>query len=110
MRRGLTGCYEVGTVTGSGPFQAFVPDPLPPAPPLDLTGPLRQSLDDTLVALRRLDSVSTLLPDATLEVRGNRVIDGDTNDRDGRISRPRNLRASNGIIHVINKVLLPPAK
>ncbi len=66
MRRGLTGRYEAGTVTGSGPFQAFVPDPLPPAPPLDLTGKLRQSLDDTLVALGRLDSVSTLLPDARL--------------------------------------------
>ena len=66
MRRGLTGLYEVGTVTGSGPFQAFVPAPLPPAPPLELTGTLRQSLDDTLVALGRLDSVSTLLPDTRL--------------------------------------------
>jgi len=66
MQRGLTGRYEPGTVAGSGPFQAFVPDPLPPSPPLDLSGPLRQALDDTLVALGRLDSVSTLLPDTRL--------------------------------------------
>lgn len=66
MRRGLTGRYEPVTVTGSGPFQAFVPDPLPPTPPLDLTGTLRQALDDALVALGRLDSVATLLPDTRL--------------------------------------------
>jgi len=64
MRRGLTGRYEAGAVTGSGPFQAFVPSALPPVPPLDLTGPLRQSLDETLVALGRLDSASSILPDA----------------------------------------------
>jgi serralysin len=61
----------------------------------------------TVRQLRHQHPVTTLLPDATLEVRGNRVIDGDTNDRDGRISRPRNLRASNGIIQTVDGVLRP---
>lgn len=66
MRRGLTGRYETGSAAGSGPFQAFVPNPLTPAPPLALTGQLWRSLGNSLVALGRLDSVSTLLPDTRL--------------------------------------------
>ncbi len=58
--------------------------------------------------LRRTNPVNTLLDGATLDVVwGGRVIDGDTNDRDAYIVRPRNLEASNGIIQTVNRVLRP---
>ncbi len=46
--------------------QAFVPAPLPPRPPIDWTPELRGKFDQALLALGRLDSVSTLLPDTSL--------------------------------------------
>nr|WP_232281180.1 Fic family protein [Bilophila sp. 4_1_30] len=46
--------------------QAFVPAPLPPRPPIDWTPELRSKFDQALLALGRLDSVSTLLPDTLL--------------------------------------------
>jgi Fic family protein len=46
--------------------QAFVPAPLPPRPPIDWTPELRNKFDQALLALGRLDSVSTLLPDTSL--------------------------------------------
>jgi len=46
--------------------QAFVPAPLPPHPPIDWTPELRSKFDHALLALGRLDSVSTLLPDTSL--------------------------------------------
>jgi Fic family protein len=42
--------------------RAFIPAALPPVPPLSPTPELRESLDEALLALGRLDSVSTLLP------------------------------------------------
>ncbi len=65
MRRGEAGSYEV-TITGDEQVRAFVPFPLPPQPPLDLKGPLQQTLEAALLALGRLDGVTTLLPDQTL--------------------------------------------
>ncbi|OQB23769.1 MAG: Adenosine monophosphate-protein transferase SoFic [Chloroflexi bacterium ADurb.Bin180] len=46
--------------------QAFVPAPLPPRPPIDWSPELRSKFDQALLALGRLDSVSTLLPDTSL--------------------------------------------
>jgi len=46
--------------------QAFVPALLPPRPPIDWTPELRSKFDQALLALGRLDSVSTLLPDTSL--------------------------------------------
>ena len=43
-----------------------MPDPLPPAPPLDLSGALQPLLERAALALGRLDSMSTLLPDTAL--------------------------------------------
>ena len=43
-------------------FEAFLPLPLPPDPPLVLDGTLQQALERALLALGRLDSISTLLP------------------------------------------------
>ena len=61
MKRGLTGTYE-STSIGGETVSAFIPNPLPPAPPIQLDGPLHPLLERALLALGRLDSVSTLLP------------------------------------------------
>lgn len=55
------------TVSTQGePFQAFVPAPLPPVPPVQWDASLRRRFDDALVALGRLDAVSAMLPNAPL--------------------------------------------
>ncbi|MGL6162418.1 Fic family protein [Microbulbifer sp.] len=46
--------------------QAFVPAPLPPAPPIEWSPELRGKFDQALLALGRLDSISSLLPDTSL--------------------------------------------
>ena len=65
MNRGVTGRNEV-TSAGGERVQAFVPAPLPPVPPLELTGTLQRALEHAAVALGRLDSISSLLPDTSL--------------------------------------------
>jgi len=65
MRRGETGRYEVATAGGES-VRAFVPAPLPPAPPLAFEGGLERSLEAAVLAVGRLDGVSTLLPDKAL--------------------------------------------
>jgi len=65
MRRGITGNYHSKTAGGET-VRAFVPLPLPPIPPLDLHGPLQQQLERALLAIGRLDSISSLLPDPGL--------------------------------------------
>lgn len=65
MKRGVTGRYEISIVGGER-IEAFVPKPLPPNPPLAFDGKLQRSLEPALLALGRLDSLATLLPDTTL--------------------------------------------
>jgi Fic family protein len=65
MNRGQTGTYEVST-TGGESVRAFLPHPLPPVPPLAYEGDLQRVFEAALLALGRLDGVSTLLPDKTL--------------------------------------------
>jgi Fic family protein len=65
MNRGLTGRHIV-TRAGGEEVRAFVPSPLPPEPPLELTGPRQHALERATVALGRLDSVTALLPDPHL--------------------------------------------
>ena len=65
MDRGLTGRYEISQFEGEQ-VQAFIPSALPPTPPLDLTGTRQMLLEQALLALGRLDSVATLLPDPHL--------------------------------------------
>lgn len=65
MQRGLTGRYDIST-TGGESVRAFVPFPLPPDPPLDLTGPRQRLLEQATLACGRLDGVSALLPDPDL--------------------------------------------
>jgi cell filamentation protein, protein adenylyltransferase len=66
MKRGLTGDYVTISKVGGEKVRAFVPHALPPTPPLEAEGKLRDTLDGALVALGRLDSVSALLPDTRL--------------------------------------------
>ncbi len=65
MQRGEIGRYEVTSIGGER-VRAFVPEPLPPNPTLVLDGPLQQALESAVLALGRLDGVSTLLPDEAL--------------------------------------------
>jgi len=65
MNRNLQGHYI--TISNIGEkAQAFVPAPLPPAPPIEWSSVLREKFDQALLALGRLDSVSVLLPDTSL--------------------------------------------
>ena len=65
MERGSTGRYDVSTVGGEE-VRAFVPDSLPPQPPLELSGARQRLLEKSTLALGRLDSLMTLLPDPQL--------------------------------------------
>lgn len=64
MKRGEIGRYEVTRFNGET-VRAFVPSPLPPTPPIDLSG-IQQPLEEAAIALGRLDGISTLLPDKAL--------------------------------------------
>src|SRR5499425_2994305 len=65
MHRGVTGDYENAATTGE-PVKAFVPHPLPPEPPLDLSNVRQHLLERATLALGRLDSITLLLPDPNL--------------------------------------------
>jgi Fic family protein len=62
MKRGSTGQYETTCVAGEE-IRAFVPNPLPLSPALDLSDRRQRLLERATVALGRLDSVTLLLPD-----------------------------------------------
>lgn len=66
MKRGPTGRYVTTSSIGGEQVRAFVPAPLPPAPDLQIDPTTRQLLDEALLSLGRLDSVSALLPDTQL--------------------------------------------
>ncbi len=65
MQRGEMGRYEVSTAGGEE-VRAFVPVELPPVPPLVFDGHLQEHLEQALLAVGRLDSLSALLPDTGL--------------------------------------------
>jgi Fic family protein len=65
MRRPPPGTY-VQIATAGEPFRAFVPQPLPPDPPVAWSPVLRRRFDDALVALGRLDALAAHLPNASL--------------------------------------------
>ena len=66
MRRGPTGKFVIASTVGNETVRAFVPNPLPPKPLLEIDESLRDVLDRALLALGRLDSLSTLLPATSL--------------------------------------------
>ncbi|TSE27284.1 hypothetical protein Tsedi_00114 [Tepidimonas sediminis] len=67
MQRGSTGTWQtIGA--GGETVRAFIPAPLPPDPPLDLSGPLRDKLSQADYALGLLDGAVLTLPDPDLFV------------------------------------------
>jgi Fic family protein len=60
-----TGEYITSTIGGES-FQAFIPEPLPPQPPLEISGELIESLEKANRALGRLDGISHVLPNINL--------------------------------------------
>jgi len=65
MNRGLTGRYT-RAVAGGIVCEAFIPEPLPPTTPIDINNKLQSRINQAMLALGRLDAMSTLLPDAHL--------------------------------------------
>jgi Fic family protein len=65
MKRNLQGHYVTISTVGET-ARAFVPYPLPPNPSLDWKSELHSKFDQALLALGRLDSISTFLPDISL--------------------------------------------
>ncbi|MDH7504343.1 MAG: Fic family protein [Verrucomicrobiota bacterium] len=65
MRRGLTGQYRI-TAAGGETVRAFVPLPLPPKPPVELSPERQRRLEHALLAVGRLDAITALLPDPDL--------------------------------------------
>ncbi|MDR2744387.1 MAG: Fic family protein [Desulfovibrio sp.] len=65
MKRQLQGHYLPISTVGEK-VKAFVPDPLPPSPPIEWSSELLGAFDAALVALGRLDSASTMLPSTPL--------------------------------------------
>ena len=65
MKRKLQGHY-VTISTVDEEVRAFVPAPLPPKPSIEWTPELRGKFDQALLALGRLDSISSFLPDISL--------------------------------------------
>jgi len=65
MQRGLTGAYRATTVANET-VRAFVPYPLPPTPPLEISPARQRLLERALLACGRLDAITALLPDPDL--------------------------------------------
>jgi len=65
VKRAKTGQYITISTVGEQ-VKAFIPNALPPCPPLEISPELQDLLDKALLALGRLDSISMLLPDTSL--------------------------------------------
>ncbi len=60
-----SGTYRVCSTAGES-YKAFIPHPLPPDPPLQLSGEDADLIERANRALGRLDGVTTMLPDTNL--------------------------------------------
>ena len=65
MRRPSPGHY-ITNASSEESFRAFIPDPLPPEPPIAWSTALRRRFDAANVALGRLDAITALLPNTSL--------------------------------------------
>ncbi len=65
MERGLQGIYQTLKIGGEE-VHSFIPNELPLKQPLKLSAELLRKLDNALVSLGRLDSISEILPDSSL--------------------------------------------
>lgn len=62
--RGLTGHY-FPTVYGGETVKAFIPDPLPPVPPVEWNPTIQALSQKAMLALGRLDGAAAVLPDVS---------------------------------------------
>ena len=62
MKRGLQGKYVTVSTVGEE-VKAYLPNQLPPSPPLAVDGALQAKLDQAMLELGCLGGVSDLLPD-----------------------------------------------
>lgn len=65
MHRDIQG-YTIPQIFGNERYGSFVPHALPPNPPIEWSNVLRSKFDQSILALGRLDSMATLLPDVTM--------------------------------------------
>ncbi len=65
MKRNEKGRYET-VPAGEEMVRAFIPVPLPPQPPIEFGSALQPALEAAVLALGRLDGITTLLPDRSL--------------------------------------------
>ena len=65
MKRELQGQYITISTVGEQ-AKAFVPTPLPPVPHVEWNVELREKYERALLAIGRLDSVSTLMPETSM--------------------------------------------
>jgi Fic family protein len=65
MKRGPSGRIITSRMGGED-VRVFVPFSLPPDPPLEMTGQRQALMEQALIALGRLDALSSLLPDPRL--------------------------------------------
>ena len=65
MKRELQGRYDILKIGGEE-VRAFIPNELPLKQPLKIDAELARKLDNALVSLGRLDSISEILPDSSL--------------------------------------------
>lgn len=65
MKRGMQGRMLVQRIPGE-PYGAYVPNPLPPDPPIQMDAALLDALERANRALGRLDGLSILIPDISL--------------------------------------------
>ncbi|WP_085899574.1 Fic family protein [Kiloniella majae] len=64
-KKSRVGHFVKGSAVAGENYHAYVPKPLPPVPPLDMTN-LFPLLDQASTAMGRLDGMSLVLPDASL--------------------------------------------
>ncbi len=65
MRRGTTGRFVISATTGEQ-VRAFVPEALPPRPPVAIDARRQRLLEQALLSCGRLDAITSLLPDPGL--------------------------------------------
>ena len=66
MKRGLTGHYVPLPSAAGEKARAFVPNPLPPLPALELDTEIQELIQNAMLAIGRLDGLTTVLPDPAI--------------------------------------------
>jgi Fic family protein len=66
MKRGLTGHYVPLPSAAGEQARAFVPNPLPLLPDLELDAGIQELIQNAMLALGRLDGLTTVLPNPAI--------------------------------------------